>query len=116
MSRPKVWVSDAAYKEWYRLTNREALRVKGRAEARRRREYAAALKVAIGCVDCGYAASPYALDFDHVRGEKVGNVARMLSSNYAWSTIEAEIAKCEVRCANCHRVRTMTRLELIDHV
>jgi len=114
MSRPKRWATNLEYQAWYRNDQREILRDKGRAEARRRRQAVAALKVAAGCVDCGYNVNPHALDFDHVRGEKVGNVARMLSSNYAWSTIEAEIAKCEVVCANCHRIRTMLRLEIMD--
>jgi hypothetical protein len=58
------------------------------------------------CVDCG-EADPIVLEFDHVRGVKLMNVARMTSgSTYSWNKIEAEIAKCDVRCANCHRRKT----------
>lgn len=56
------------------------------------------------CVDCG-EAEVVCLEFDHVRGEKRGNIAKMLG-DYPWATIEAEIAKCDVRCANCHRRKT----------
>jgi hypothetical protein len=56
------------------------------------------------CIDCG-EADPVCLDFDHVRGEKVAPVSKMVGT-YEWSSIEAEIAKCEVRCANCHRRKT----------
>lgn len=56
------------------------------------------------CVDCGQT-DVRVLDFDHVRGKKSGNISRMVTNGYSWSTIEAEIAKCEVRCANCHRIR-----------
>lgn len=46
------------------------------------------------------------LEFDHVRGSKIDAVTRLLSKRLCWPSIEAEIAKCEVRCANCHRIKT----------
>lgn len=55
------------------------------------------------CVDCGQT-DIRVLEFDHVRGNKSNNIARMVGEGFSWSTIEAEIAKCEVRCANCHRI------------
>lgn len=57
------------------------------------------------CVDCG-EADPIVLDFDHVRGKKRANVTILVAAGMAWSTIEAEVAKCDVRCANCHRRKT----------
>ena len=57
------------------------------------------------CVDCG-EDDPIVLEFDHVRGEKVTTISKMVGESYSWPTIEAEIAKCEVRCANCHRRKT----------
>lgn len=60
--------------------------------------------IAHPCVDCG-EADVVCLDFDHVRGSKRGNVSAMLG-DHPWAVIEAEIAKCEVRCANCHRRKT----------
>lgn len=58
------------------------------------------------CVDCG-EADIVVLEFDHVRGEKTTDVSRMISKGYVWKTIAAEIEKCDVRCANCHRRRTV---------
>ena len=60
------------------------------------------------CVDCGQT-DIRVLEFDHVRGKKSGDISRMVIQSYSWSTIEAEIAKCEVRCANCHRIKTNER-------
>ena len=56
------------------------------------------------CVDCG-ESDPVVLEFDHVRGNKVAAVARMAASHTPVRKVRAEIAKCDVRCANCHRRR-----------
>jgi hypothetical protein len=56
------------------------------------------------CVDCG-ESDIVVLDFDHVRGTKKNSISRLRLSN-GIKTIQAEIAKCEVRCANCHRRKT----------
>lgn len=57
------------------------------------------------CVDCGFD-KPAALDFDHVRGKKRNLVSALINGGYSLKTIQTEIAKCEVRCANCHRLKT----------
>jgi len=56
------------------------------------------------CVDCG-ETDPRVLDFDHVFN-KSHNVSTLLRKEYSWSSILEEAAKCEVRCANCHRKKT----------
>ena len=57
------------------------------------------------CVDCG-SSDPRVLGFDHVRGEKHHNVADMKQLRFSWDRILMEIEECEVRCANCHRIRS----------
>jgi hypothetical protein len=58
------------------------------------------------CVDCG-ESDPVVLDADHVRGRKrPGGVAQMLRDACAWETVQQELLKCEIRCANCHRRKT----------
>lgn len=58
------------------------------------------------CVDCGEARI-MALEFDHVRGIKRGNITTMMNSAWSLKNVQEEIEKCDVRCANCHRIKTM---------
>lgn len=67
------------------------------------------------CVDCGLA-DIRVLEFDHVRGAKKDNIGRMLEQGCSWATIEAEITKCEVRCVNCHRIKTSERSGFWRHL
>ena len=66
------------------------------------------IKQASGCQDCG-VTNPIVLDFDHLKDKKY-NVSRMIHDGFSWAAIKKEIAKCEVVCANCHRIRTHNRL------
>jgi len=62
-------------------------------------------KLKQGCVCCGYKENPYALDFDHLDpASKIDGVARMSTRNI--EKIKEEILKCQVLCANCHRIKT----------
>jgi hypothetical protein len=84
--------------------------MRGVAKAKWARFYArlSAIKLERGCTDCGYNAHPAALDFDHLPGTtKLSTVSRLSTRN--WERVAAEIAKCEVVCANCHRIRTVER-------
>lgn len=66
------------------------------------------IKQSSGCVDCGIN-NPIVLDFDHLKDKKY-NISRMIHDGFSWAAIKKEIAKCEVVCANCHRIRTYIRL------
>lgn len=71
----------------------------------RRTAQLAAIKVAAGCIDCGYNASADALQFDHVDPtQKVNQVSRM--RGVSAERLTAELDKCVVRCANCHMIRS----------
>lgn len=65
------------------------------------------IKETAGCADCGNK-NPIVLDFDHL-GNKKYNVSRMVHDGMSWKAIKKEIEKCEVVCANCHRIRTHNR-------
>jgi hypothetical protein len=97
----------AATKAWQ---ERNPDRVKASSKQRLDERIAAIgeIKLQRGCEEptcVGYPNHPAALDFDHVRGEKLYNVAKM-AAGYSWAKILVEIEKCDVVCANCHRIRT----------
>lgn len=58
------------------------------------------------CVDCGNN-DIRVLEFDHV-GDKTATISKVLPS-WSWKRLLTEIEKCDVVCANCHRVRTYER-------
>ena len=63
------------------------------------------------CVDCGQRYPFYVMEFDHREGEtKLFNIADV-TSKYRTSreTLDRELAKCDLVCANCHRERTYQR-------
>ena len=98
-----------------------AARVRNEAkrQPRRRAERGArvrAMKLERGCADCGYNAHPAALDFDHLPGGGKRHGIADIQAHYPMATILAEIAKCEVVCANCHRIRTFNRRTAPDGV
>lgn len=58
------------------------------------------------CVDCG-EKDVVVLDFDHRDpGEKSFAVSDAIRRGYSMRRVLAEVRKCDVRCANCHRRRT----------
>lgn len=59
------------------------------------------------CVDCGITDTRV-LEFDHIRDKKY-DISTMFGKG-TWSLMLKEIAKCEVVCCNCHRIRTFSRL------
>jgi hypothetical protein len=70
--------------------------------------YIRELKEKTPCLDCGIKYPYYVMDFDHVRGKKHANVMELIPT-LSKKKIDEEIAKCEIVCSNCHRVRTHMR-------
>ena len=61
------------------------------------------------CVDCGNTEK-IVLEFDHITGVKINGVAKLAHDGAPIKVIDEEIAKCEVRCKNCHVKATYARL------
>jgi len=72
---------------------------------KKRRDKIDAIKLAKGCTICGYSDHPAALDFNHRdQTTKKFNVSQ--DPKKAWDKILLEIEKCDILCANCHRIHT----------
>jgi len=61
----------------------------------------------VPCADCGGQFKPHQMDFDHrdpsTKAFKVMTGRAMLMST---RRVLAEVAKCDIVCVNCHRIRT----------
>ncbi len=103
----------ARRRQW-REDNPEAARAHVRRHHESQRALLASIKLSRGCEEpscpmpAGYGWIAEQLDFDHVRGDKVDHVSKMATSRGALA-LWREAAKCDVVCANCHRLRTEQR-------
>ena len=55
-------------------------------------------------MDCGIS-DPRILEFDHVYGEKEWNISELVRGGASEDELVREMAKCQIRCCNCHRLR-----------
>jgi hypothetical protein len=63
----------------------------------------------VPCMDCGRRFPACAMDFDHRNAvSKRSAVMRMIGRAGTGRILE-EVAKCDIVCANCHRLRTFRR-------
>jgi hypothetical protein len=107
LARRRYWASDRGREVKRRFRQNHLSELRAEDEARRLAALARldTIKLERGCVDCGYREHPAALDFDHRDpAHKTAEVSQI--ARHGWAKVVAEIAKCDVRCANCHRVRT----------
>jgi hypothetical protein len=62
-----------------------------------------------GCADCKEDYPYWMLDFDHIGDDKSFTISHYRKTTVSLEKIQAEVEKCEVVCANCHRNRTYLR-------
>ena len=68
----------------------------------------------IPCKDCGLKYPYYVMDFDHRPNEKkIYNLAQMARVKPSLDVVIEEVAKCDVVCSNCHRIRTHNRTKML---
>lgn len=98
----------AAQRKYY-LENKEKVLARNSNKLSKWRKHIQEVKDTTPCTDCGIQYPSYVMDFDHVRGTKIGNISSGLATFSSFENLLEEIAKCEIVCANCHRHRTFMR-------
>ena len=97
------------YRQWHLKHKVRRLAEKREREKRYKEEFDALMSELKSrpCTDCNRRFPPCAMDFDHVRGKKSRVVSAMRKEPIG--TVKREVAKCELVCACCHRIRTHAR-------
>ena len=70
---------------------------------KQKQRYVNTYKLEKGCNRCGYDNCSAALEFHHPNDDKWASGKRAVNVTWSYDRINAEIAKCEVLCSNCHR-------------
>ncbi|ASZ74720.1 HNH endonuclease [Mycobacterium phage Phabba] len=102
-----------AYQREYYLKNREQRIANAKVQnAAHRQRLLSTVREAKSapCADCKVSYPYYVMQFDHVRGVKLFNIANASGGRRSMKSLQDEIDKCDVVCANCHAARTWRRL------
>lgn len=84
--------------------DREYMREWTRKRRQETRQKIVEIKAASGCMRCGMK-HPACLQFHHRNPEeKVFGINRFITKIRSFEKILAEIAKCDILCANCHAI------------
>lgn len=96
------------HKRDYDQRTAERRRERERILNKKKKDALSEYKLQTGCVDCGYNKCAAALEFDHINPS-----SKSFDVSQCWNKSERliweEVAKCEVRCANCHAEITEER-------
>ena len=87
----------------YILLNKDKILVKRRERVAARINWLNSLKNR-PCMDCKGWFEPCQMDWDHVSGIKKYQISQIRTS--CIKNVLEEMKKCELVCANCHRLRT----------
>lgn len=106
-SQCKVCCNKAAKEDYHENKDRYFAHAKKRDKDMR--DKIRALK-SVPCADCDQSFDWVCMDFDHLpQFDKSHEISYMMRHRMAWDKILEEIAKCEVVCSNCHRLRSKSR-------
>ncbi|NBV78237.1 hypothetical protein EBR66_08825 [bacterium] len=106
-----IGICNACYKQYYGDPNlleqkrKRLLKENIKRRQQRCQEYLFAILKNSQCCDCGMA-NPIVLEFDHrIPEEKYKGISEILNVG-SIEVLKEEVAKCDIVCANCHRIRT----------
>jgi hypothetical protein len=96
-------------RRYYHERGKAARRARANARGLAARAWMASVKEGIPCADCGGVFPVWVMHWDHLPGhDKVGCVSDLVRSRRRTLILE-ELKKCELVCANCHVLRTISR-------
>lgn len=99
------WLSPKAYEKQIKDQRKSGDKWMAK-RANERRKLIDEIKLSKGCLHCGYKKHAVALDFDHLNpSEKHFNISQYFITAPIKKLMK-EINKCQILCANCHRVKT----------
>jgi len=101
----EAWLSPEAY-ERFQHCSRKAINKHNARLALERRKLLDEIKLKTGCIKCGYKEHPVALDFDHINPETKEFTIGTSYTSVSLKRLHKEIKKCQILCANCHRIET----------
>lgn len=99
-------------RDWHRNLSIERKSVRNKSKIASRRERTGRYRIELyeylnskGCKNCG-ERNPVVLDFDHINPDEKEFTISAVVGNVSKESLWAEIEKCDVLCANCHRKKT----------
>lgn len=102
------------YHRQYYEKNKEKYFAKNRLNKNRQRNRLKKILLSVKqrpCQDCGGVFHPWVMELDHRENTiKVESVSNLVGRGCPDEKLLAEIEKCDVVCANCHRMRTFFRM------
>lgn len=102
----------ARKREWY-YRNKEKVKSRNRKNYRANKQFLIEYKESYPCLDCEIKYPYYVMDIDHRPDEEKTGVINQLRT-WSLDRIKEEIAKCDLVCSNCHRIRTHARKAQLD--
>ena len=107
------WLSPKAYERFQHSSKKAISKCHARLVVERR-QLLDKIKLEKGCKECGYKEYPVALDFDHINPKTKEFTIGTSYTSVSLKRLYKEIDKCQILCANCHRVKTHARLVDIE--